>query len=204
MVNETSIATWEALRFRHIVRIDPVVPKKPLSHDDDNDSDDDDTWMAYCIEPCQTNDNCQPTSPTMAVTISTADKEKLPFVCRQGACQRNSAFWEAMTVLPKQQQQQQEQQGGAEMVIVTGATSSYFPGLQNLMGSIQYWAPHVKVVVYNLGDLNTEEMDWIRQQPNLLSLQWDNGIPELYPPHVVRRDKKLTHFTQKLVHLFLC
>jgi hypothetical protein len=166
----TSIPEWEALRFRHVMRVDPAKPK-------DNS---DDTWMAYCTEPCKTDAHCQPTSPT---TPSSAEK---PFVCVKGACQRNSAFWEAMTTAQQQQQQQQERQGG-EMVIVTGATSDYFFGLQNLMGSIRYWAPHVKVVVYNLGDLNDEQKDWIRQQPNLLSFEWQDGIPDIYPPHVVSK-----------------
>jgi hypothetical protein len=167
----TSIPEWEALRFRHVVRVDPAQP---------NDASDD-TWMAYCTEPCTVDRDCQPTSPTLSATPD----EKLPFVCQQGACQRNSAFWEAMTVQQKKQQQDKQ---GAEMVIVTGATLSYFPGLQNLLGSIRYWAPHVKVVVYNLGGLEDVHKNWIRQQPNLLSFEWQDGIPDRYPPHMVRQE----------------
>jgi hypothetical protein len=173
----TSIPEWEALRFRHVVRVDPA--QQP------NDDAGDDTWMVYCTEPCQSDNDCQPTSPTMLASVAIAEEK--PFVCQQGACQRSAGFWEAMTV--QQKQQQHDQQGG-EMVIVTGATLSYFPGLQNLLGSIRYWAPHVKVVVYNLGDLGDVHKNWIRQQPNLLSFEWPNGIPDSYPPHMVRIKEK--------------
>jgi hypothetical protein len=174
-LTETSIPAWEALRFRHIVRVDPLAEPK----DDDSE---DTTWMVYCTEPCHTDQDCQPKNPPLS--SSAAEVTKQPFVCQQGACQRNSAFWEAMTV--PQQQEQHDKQGG-EMVIVTGATKAYFTGLQNLMGSIRYWAPHCKVVVYNLGELGSGEKDWIQQQPNLLSLEWPDGVPDTYPAHVVRK-----------------
>jgi Protein of unknown function (DUF1647) len=165
-----TIRAWDARRFRHIVRVDPAKPQ----------DDGDDTWMAYCTEPCQTDADCQPATSSSRSSVATVEK---PFVCQQGACQRNSAFWEAMTV---RQKQQHEEQGG-EMVFVTAASSHYFRGLRNLLGSIRYWAPHCKVVVYNLGGLKDAQMDWIRQQPSLLTLEWQNGIPDTYPPHVVSR-----------------
>ena len=70
------------------------------------------------------------------------------------------------------------------MVIVTGATNTYFGGLANLAASARYWAPKNKLVVYNLGGLTNDQKDEIRSWKNVIALEWPNGIPESYPEHV--------------------
>jgi len=69
------------------------------------------------------------------------------------------------------------------MVLVTGANSAYFGGLQNLVSSARYWAPNHRVVVYNLG-LGESQKNMIESWPNVLSLEWKTGIPDEYPDHV--------------------
>jgi hypothetical protein len=51
------------------------------------------------------------------------------------------------------------------MVIVSGADDSYYYPLVNLAGSLRFWAPKHKLVVYNLG-LRSEQVKQLQQ--------WDN------------------------------
>ncbi len=39
----------------------------------------------------------------------------------------------------------------SDLVIVTGATASFFDRLTNMVGSVHVWEPQQKVVVYDLG-----------------------------------------------------
>ena len=55
-----------------------------------------------------------------------------------------------------------------------------------MISSAQFWAKGNKFVVYNIG-LTAEQKDWIRNQTNVVSLEWSNGIPERYPRHVQSR-----------------
>ena len=99
-----------------------------------------------------------------------------------------------------------------DMVIVTGADSTYFTGLLNLISSIKYWAPKHKVVIYNLGmtknqikQLKNPKKVW---SSNILKIHWieevevnmekgreeeeqdgdkstsSSSIPTYYPDHV--------------------
>ncbi|GKZ01002.1 hypothetical protein MPSEU_001051700 [Mayamaea pseudoterrestris] len=120
-----------------------------------NDDANDSRWMALCSHPCETDSDCM------------TRMSKTAFVCLQGSCQRNVDYWPHQNV-----------------TIVTGATSSYFHGLTNLVASANYWAPFAKVVVYNLGGLEQTEKDEIRSWPNVLSLEWPDGVPKDLPPHV--------------------
>jgi hypothetical protein len=118
----------------------------------------DDKWVAYCTNPCQTDADC-----------ATPNDGKIPgFVCREGTCLRNPDYFT-------------EKQ---EMVIVTGATSSYYRGLVNLAASARHFAPHLKMVVYNLGGMDEVQKKTIRSWSNVLSLEWPDGVPSEYPEHV--------------------
>jgi hypothetical protein len=70
------------------------------------------------------------------------------------------------------------------MVIVTGATLGYMKGLTNLCASLRYWAPHHKVVVYNLGGMMAEHIQEIEGWQNVVAVEWRDGVPPQYPPHV--------------------
>jgi Protein of unknown function (DUF1647) len=176
-----SVQTWEGkTRFRHLKRVDPV-----LQPENQNSSDNDDNetlWMAYCTAPCRTNDDCQPPSSSSSSSSPTS-MLGFPFVCTDGACQRNEAWWSRKT--RAQQLLLQETQGGSEMLIVTAADAHFYRPVMSLIASAQYWAPQSKVVVYNLGGgMDRAQKQSILEQPNVLSLEWQNGIPQQYPHHV--------------------
>jgi Protein of unknown function (DUF1647) len=190
-----SVQTWEGkTRFRHLKRVDPViVDQQQQQHSENhhpsrnnNDSNmDEEIWMAYCTAPCRTQDDCQPPLSLSSSPSSRIPTLGFPFVCNDGACQRNETWWSRKT---KAQQQllQEKQQGDSEMVIVTAADAHFYRPVLSLIASAQYWAPQCQVVVYNLGGLDRQQKQSILQQPNVLSLEWQhsNGIPRHYPHHV--------------------
>ena len=92
------------------------------------------------------------------------------FVCKENVCQRDESYWEPSTK-------------DHEMVFVTGANSAYFRALMNLAGSIRYWAPKHKLVVYNLG-LSQENLKILETWGNVLDVKWKKGIPDNYPSHL--------------------
>lgn len=136
-----------------------IIRVDPYRPDDEND----DHWIAYCYSPCQSNQDCN-----TARDIS----GKPAFVCDKGACQRNPIYWEADIAKTR------------EMVLVSGATTHYFKALVNLAASARYWAPHNKMVVYNLGGLDDNQKKEILSWPNVIALEWPDGVPPEYPPHV--------------------
>jgi hypothetical protein len=90
------------------------------------------------------------------------------FVCQEGLCQQDEAYWNP----PSDKH---------PMVIVSGADESYFYPLVNLAGSLRYWAPKHKLVVYNLG-LRPEQVKQLQQWD--IEVKWPNGIPKRYPVHL--------------------
>ena len=153
--NPPLLEEWMAQRFRHVIRVDPY----------DTKNLDDNRWVSYCYSPCQWDADC----------ATQNDVENIPgFICEGGACQRNPSYWESDTT----------QVDEHEMVIVTGASMSYWGGLQNLAASARFWAPNYKMVVYNLGGLTPLQQNQIRSWKNVLSLEWEDGVPASYPRHV--------------------
>ena len=69
------------------------------------------------------------------------------------------------------------------MVIVTGADDKYFRALQNLVGSLRYWAPENKIAVYNLG-LSGNQLKMMETWDNVIDVKWKTGIPATYPRHL--------------------
>jgi meiotically up-regulated gene 157 (Mug157) protein len=69
-----------------------------------------------------------------------------------------------------------------EMVVVTGANSGYFHALENFIGSMHFWEPTRQLVVYNLG-LSASQIEQVKTWHNV-HLEWPNGIPSTYAPHV--------------------
>ena len=69
-----------------------------------------------------------------------------------------------------------------EMVVVTGANSGYFDALENFIGSMHFWEPTRQLVVYNLG-LSASQIEQVKTWHNV-HLEWSNGIPSTYAPHV--------------------
>ncbi|KAL7575209.1 hypothetical protein ACA910_018696 [Epithemia clementina (nom. ined.)] len=215
---EPSFVTWEKTRFRHIVRVDPILPSPLLLQTKGSriskntttasilsiQSDKQQQWRAYCTAPCQSDHDCETAS-----TTGILDQSKRPWKCVDGACQRNPKFWEVTVersnldtlherpnsnsnsnTRSMQQQRRKDAASYKEMVIVTGATDEYFLSMKNLVASARYWAPKHRVVVYNLGGLDSA-MDDIRSWPNVIAMEWfDNkgdglgGIPNQFPPHV--------------------
>lgn len=145
-VTAPSLQNWVANRFRFVQRVDPL-----------NDDPADDTWMAYCTNPCKSDSDCR-------------TKVGNAFVCdvNQGACIKSPTLWKGST---------------RKTVLVTASSSEYLEPLMNLAASARFWAPDLKLVVYNLGGLELAS-ETIMSWSNLLSLEWINGIPTEYPPHV--------------------
>ena len=210
---QPSIVAWEKMRFRHIQRVDPtnriLLPPTPqtnlssfssLNNNNNISFDAPVVWQAYCFAPCRTDRDCGGDYSVLKKQDDAPSPR--PFVCMEGACQSNSQFWQesssslATTTTHMMDRQQPDSTPTPpsttthddEMILVTGATGSYFRGLQNLAASARYWAPHSKLLIYNLGAL--EDPDLMRQieaWPNVLSVEWNqSGIPKdgLYPPHV--------------------
>ena len=159
-IYETDLADewFYKIRLRHVIRVDPYDPSDP----------DDDRWMAYCLRPCQSNADC--------ATHNDDNKDATTngFVCEQGVCQRNPAYWERNDMVPAK----------TDLVVVTGLTGTFYGGVCNLAASLRYWAPKVKLVVYNLGGLSEQQKDTIRSWENCIALEWPDGVPNEYPPHV--------------------
>ncbi|MGA8260697.1 MAG: glycosyltransferase family 10 [Arenicellales bacterium] len=70
---------------------------------------------------------------------------------------------------------------GRFMVFVTAVSPRYFPALKNLVGSIHYWAPDRRVVVYNLG-LEIAQLAEIDRWRNTTVVR--EFLPGDAPPHV--------------------
>jgi hypothetical protein len=201
-----SLQYWtQKSRFRHVVRVDPAPPaprRRQSQVDDVLDSVDDmqQQWMAYCTAPCRNDLDCQPTLSSSSSSFTSPFLLLPAFVCQEGACQRNAQFWEGhiqkhphLGGEPSATEEEEQSSESSELVIVTGADALYFAGLVNLIQSAQHWAPNVKMVVYNLGQWSPEQVAWIRQMPNVLSVEWSNttksdgsvgGIPRTFPDHV--------------------
>jgi Protein of unknown function (DUF1647) len=112
-------------------------------------------WIALCYDACATSDCGVP-----------------GFLCQNSVCLRDY----------KNDKDSTSVRLGTDMVIVSGADNSYFRSLTNLAGSIRYWAPTLKLVVYNLG-MTEEQLRTIEKWGNLLELKWREGIPSHYPEH---------------------
>jgi hypothetical protein len=155
---ETPMAEqWvEHTRFQHVIRVDPY---------NVNDLQDN-RWMAYCFHPCQQDSECQ---------TDNDDKTNPGFVCNQSStCQRSTDYWNQIEAEPRP----------TDLVIVTGITRRFMRGVTNLAASLRYWAPRHKLVVYNLGDLTVADMREIRSWDNVLSVEWEDGVPAEYPAHI--------------------
>ena len=191
--HEANPEIWEWTqnsRFRHVVRIDPVVDPTQLKWDI-NQSHEAQIWQAYCTAPCRMDQDC-----------NVGVHENNGFICLDGACQRNLEFWnnendedEVPNVessesvnLPESDAVMEYQTRAPHqiprMVLVTGATGTYMRGLRNFVASARYWAPHHPVVVYNLGTMSDENIAEIQSWSNVLSLEWKDGLPDHYPAHI--------------------
>jgi hypothetical protein len=162
-----SVRDWTEHRFRHVIRVDPV-----------NDNVEDDNWMAYCHNTCVVDADCATTADAASTSTSSP-----PFTCQLGACQRNMEYWNPANGGNKDENGH-DIDNHSKMVIVTGATVSYMKGLTNLCASLRYWAPHHKVVVYNLGGMTKDQIQEIEGWANVAAVEWRDGVPEHYPPHV--------------------
>jgi hypothetical protein len=80
---------------------------------------------------------------------------------------------------------------GDRATILTGANGAYFGGLENLIGSLHFWEPGRRVVVYNLG-LRKDELDKVRTWKDV-DLRWPDGIPSDLPGHA----NELKHYAWK-------
>ena len=113
-------------------------------------------WRALCDDPCQTQNDC-----------------RNGFICTSRDVQETTCQAATTTA----------DDGNHDMVVVTGASPSYFRSLENLAASLTYWGPQYPLVVYNLG-MNEEQLNEVRSWSNLLDLKWPNGVPTSYPEHV--------------------
>ena len=116
-------------------------------------------WRAFCYSPCQNDSQCAP-----------------HYECQSKQCRATNSYW-----TPTNQTQH-------DMVIVTGATSSYFGPMRNLVASCLYWAPEHSVVIYNLGMTN-KEIKEAKSWPNVIQVKWEDGFPSSFPEHVLEGKK---------------
>lgn len=86
------------------------------------------------------------------------------FVCHEKVCVRDDNYW-----LPTKKEQY-------DMVIITAASSSMFPSLNNLAASARKWAGEYRMVVYNLG-LEPSQMQKIKDWRNTVDIRWLEGFP---------------------------
>ncbi len=116
-------------------------------------------WMVMCRQPCTTSEDC-PKGLTCQGRRSDNTK-KLQWV---RTCQPPQPYV-------------------SDMIVVSGCNDYYFHGLQNFAASLHYWAPHRKLVLYNLG-MTTDQLTEAQEWPNVLAIRWPKGIPSSYPSHV--------------------
>lgn len=116
-------------------------------------------WMVMCRLPCKRNNDCP---------------RGLTCQGRPGETIQNRGG--ATTCQPPKPPV-------SDMIVVSGCDDTYFSGLQNFAASLHYWAPHRKLVIYNLG-MTTDQLSEIKDWPNLLAIRWPHGIPSSFPPHV--------------------
>ena len=161
---------WMDARFRRLVRVDvdPSSPAFTKNPNDKNPPTDQLLWNAFCRPPCQSDSDCP--GDDMVCVGRPQQRIALPVPIQEDpkSCQRKAT---AMT--------QQKQ----DMVIVTGADEAYYSPLRNFAASLKHWAPHRKLVVYNLGMTDLQLKD-IPKWTNVMDLKWKSGIPQSLPDHV--------------------
>ena len=113
-------------------------------------------WRALCDQPCETQNDC----PEGFLCTSHDGKRT--------SCQRATTW---------------DEENLHDMVVITGADKNYFSVLENFVGSLSYWGPKYRFVVYNLG-MSQAQLNVVRTWENLLDLKWADGIPAHYPDHV--------------------
>lgn len=69
----------------------------------------------------------------------------------------------------------------SKATIVIAVNSGYYAALKNLIGSLHYWEPDRKIVVYNLG-LNKQSLDELSNICGV-TVHWPAGIPSYLPEH---------------------
>lgn len=67
--------------------------------------------------------------------------------------------------------------GPPRLTLATGADSGYFRGLVNIVGSVQFWCPECRIVVFNLG-LSEQQLNTVRSWCNV-TLEWAEGMPKI-------------------------
>jgi len=201
-----SIIDWTNERFHHVKRVDPYTDSltdhkwmafctNPCTKDSHCTTTNDPPWGPngfVCVDgACQRNPEywgdalsinavLTPNVASLATTTTTTNHN----MAGRGTNQNTTAHTAAAAASASASTLISVASAPAEMVLVTGATSSYYRGLMNLAASARYWAPRHKLVVYNLGGLNAQHLAEIKNWSNVLSVEWPHGVPEHYPNHV--------------------
>jgi len=70
--------------------------------------------------------------------------------------------------------------GPQRRALISAADALFFPSLCNLIGSLHYWEPHLRIIIYDLG-MTAEQRSGLVTLCNveLRSFKW-----ERYPPHI--------------------
>ncbi|CAH1791158.1 unnamed protein product [Owenia fusiformis] len=73
-----------------------------------------------------------------------------------------------------------------DFVLVTAANHNYFPGLKELVGSMHYWEPTIKVAIYDLG-LTKIQLAEIKTWCNVVV----HDLPKQMPEHILHQPRKM-------------
>ena len=70
--------------------------------------------------------------------------------------------------------------GNTDLYLITYSNQRYFKALQNLIGSVHFWEPDLRIVIYDIG-MNENQVHEILNWKNVLYKKFNFS---LYPPHV--------------------
>jgi Protein of unknown function (DUF1647) len=142
-------------------------PEQALSIGNDKNPDFPLLYNAFCSLPCQSNKDC-PSGTECTGRPEQSIAAPVPILAEPKSCHTPTTSYDKQ---PK------------DMVIVTGSNNAYYPALQNFAASLKFWAPHRKLVVYNLG-MTELQLKNVQKWTNVHALHWEPGIPANLPPHV--------------------
>lgn len=175
---------WKKNRSGNLVRRDPV-PEKPGTPGEEQ------RWAVLCYNDCGSDEACQGSGQQINL-ISSTNTDLASFHCSDSSrhCERrnkqkqsNYEFGRDDIVDYKNGITNNNQTAQpSDLVVLSYAGESYFRGLSELAASLRYWAPHARLVVYNLG-LREESMKLMDQWSNLLAIHWREGFPDSIPMH---------------------
>lgn len=158
---------WRKHRVGALVRRDPIPGYR---------GKDVQPWSVLCYNPCQVDSDC---GTGMRDDVAS-------FHCVKGHCKRTNKNAQSNNIFGRDDITNYKEgvTNGkySDLWVVSYANTGYFRGLKELAASLRYWAPHVRMAVYNLG-MNPEQIAEVERWSNVKEFLWRDGFPDGTPTH---------------------